>query len=232
MEARIYRIESGRRHTRNAWLIGDDSEVIVIDPGGDPGAVLDAVGDREILAVICTHGHTSHVAAALEVAARDEAPVALHPKDLLFWREAHAGQDPEIEMEGSGLFEVADVTLEVIHTPGHSPGSVSLYCEDLDAVFTGDALTAGGPAAHTGEFPDFAAQLSAIGEELLTLPGKTRVLPGHGDELTVAVAEKQFDSWVAAGPQFPDAGPGDGDPGSQPPRMSPEALGIRPPILG
>jgi glyoxylase-like metal-dependent hydrolase (beta-lactamase superfamily II) len=95
---------------------------------------------------------------------------------------------------------VADVTLEVLHTPGHTPGSVSLYCEDLGVVFTGDALLAAGPCAHEGSYPDFAGQLSAIGAELLTLPGTTKVLPGHGEETTIAVAEKSFDSWITAGP--------------------------------
>ncbi len=71
-------------------------------------------------------------------------------------------------------------------------------------VFSGDVLLADGPALHEGEFRDFAAQLSAIGEKLLTLPGKTRVLPGHGGEITVSAAEKLFDSWVSAGPQAPD----------------------------
>jgi glyoxylase-like metal-dependent hydrolase (beta-lactamase superfamily II) len=184
----------------NAWIIGDDEEVIVIDPGSDAAGLLDAVGDREVLAVICTHGHAGHVAAALEVAERDEAPVALHPKDRSLWREAHPGEDADIAMEDGGAFEVADVRLEVIYAPGHTPGSVCLYCEDLGAVFTGHVMLADGPAPEDGEYPDFAEQLNAIGEYLLTLPADTRVLPGHGPETTIAMAEKRFDSWVAAGP--------------------------------
>jgi glyoxylase-like metal-dependent hydrolase (beta-lactamase superfamily II) len=180
--------------------VGDDEEVIVIDPGTDAGSVLDAVGEREVLAVICTHGHASHVASAVEVADRDEAPIALHPRDLLQWRNAKAGEDPEIDMEDGGIFEVADVSLEVIHAPGHTPGSVCLYSEELEVVFSGDVLLARGPAPHEGEFPDFPAQLSAIGEHLLTLDAATRVLPGHGQESTVAAATKRFDSWVTAGP--------------------------------
>jgi glyoxylase-like metal-dependent hydrolase (beta-lactamase superfamily II) len=148
------------------------------------------------------------VAAALEVAARDEAPVALHRRDALAWREAHLGREPDIEMEEGGIFEVADVALEVLHTPGHSPGSVSLYCEGLGVVFSGDALTADGPAPHDGEYPDFPGQLSAIGQELLTLPEETRVLPGHGGEITVETAGRRFDAWVAAGPT--DVRPGTG----------------------
>jgi len=95
MKARIERVVSG---DSNAWIVGDDEEVIVVDPGTDAAPVLDATAGREILAVICTHGHASHVGAALDVAARDEAPVALHPKDLLLWREAHRSSEPEIDI--------------------------------------------------------------------------------------------------------------------------------------
>jgi glyoxylase-like metal-dependent hydrolase (beta-lactamase superfamily II) len=199
MDARIDRVRTGVADG-NAWVIGDDEEVIVVDPGPDSGPVLEAIGDREILAVICTHGHAAHSGAAPAVAERDESPVALHPKDRLAWREAHSDEVPEIEMEEGGAFEVADVTLEVVRTPGHTPGSVSIYCEAMGVVFSGDALVATGPCPHEGEFPDFAGQLSAIGSELLTLPGTTRVLPGHGEETTIAAAEKSFDSWVTAGP--------------------------------
>jgi len=184
----------------NAWLIGDDDEVIVIDPGEDADSVLERVGEREILAVICTHGHATHVAAAAEVAERDEAPVALHQADRPLWRVVHHGDDPEIEMADGGRFDVADVQLEVIHTAGHTPGSVSLYCGDLEVVFTGDALAAGGPVPHEGEFTDFPGQLNAIGERLLDLPPRTRVLPGHGEETTISDATKRFDGWVTAGP--------------------------------
>ena len=195
MEARI----EGVTGAANTWVVGDDDEVIVIDPGTDAEAVLKTVGEREILAVICTHGHAGHVTAAVEVAGRDEAPVALHPADLLSWREVH-DDDPEIKMEDGGAFEVADARLEVLHAPGHSPGSVCLYSEELGAVFTGDALSKRGPVAREDGFPDFSRQLSSIGGQILTLPDDTRVLPGHGGELTVSYAEQHFNGWAAAGP--------------------------------
>ncbi len=184
--------------TANTWLVGNDEEVIVIDPGDDAGVVLAAVGDREILAVICTHGHAGHAAAALEVAEHDEAPVALHPADRQAWRELH-DEDPDIRMEDGGRFDVAGITLEVLHAPGHSRGSVLLYCEELKAVFTGDVVGENGPVPTRGGFPNWGRQLDAIGAQVLTLPPQTRLLPGHGGELTVAEAEKRFDSWVAAG---------------------------------
>ena len=196
MQAKIDRVAG----SVNSWVIGDDDEVIVIDPGESADAVLSVVGQREVLAVICTHGHARHVAAAFDVANRDEAPVALHSADRLSWREAHHGAEPDIPMEDGGIFEVADVTLEVIHAPGHSPGSVCLYCEELGVLFAGDVLGGGGPLPHEGEFSDFSRQLSSIGASVLTLEGETRVLTGHGEEFTVSEAERRFDSWVAAGP--------------------------------
>jgi glyoxylase-like metal-dependent hydrolase (beta-lactamase superfamily II) len=196
MNARIDQVVSAV----NTWIVGDDEEVIVVDPGTDAAAVLAKAGDREIIAVICTHGHAGHVTAALAVAERDEAPIALHPADRLTWREVHGKTDPEIEMEDGGIFEVAGVALEVIHAPGHSSGSVCLYCEDLTAVMCGDVLAADGLVTSEDGFSSFSLQISAIGEHVLTLPSGTRVLPGHGKEFTVAVAEKNFDSWIAAGP--------------------------------
>jgi glyoxylase-like metal-dependent hydrolase (beta-lactamase superfamily II) len=184
----------------NSWIIGDDDEVIVIDPGEGAAAVLDAVGaDREILAVICTHGHAGHTAAAIDVAKRDESPVALHPGDRMAWREVHSGVEPDIDMEDGGRFEVAGVILEVLHAPGHSRGSCCLYCEDLDVVFSGDVVTEAGPVAREDGYPNWGRQLDAIGAQILTLPSETRILPGHGGEFTVALAEKRFDTWVARG---------------------------------
>lgn len=187
----------GLTSTANTWIIGDDDEVIVIDPAADAAPVLAAVGERRVLAVICTHGHAAHAAAARDVAARDDAPVALHLLDRPAWREVHS-VDPDIGMEDGGTFEVAGVSLEVVHAPGHSRGSCLLYSEELGAAFTGDVVTADGPVPRAGGFPDWGRQLDAIGAHVLTLPLETRLLPGHGPELTVAVADKSFNSWYAA----------------------------------
>jgi glyoxylase-like metal-dependent hydrolase (beta-lactamase superfamily II) len=197
MHARIDRVTGAV----NTWIIGDDTEVIVIDPGESADAVMAVVGQRDVLAVICTHGHARHVAAAFGVAGRDEAQVALHSADRLAWREAHPGKEPDIYMEEGGIFEIADVTLEVIHTPGHTPGSSCLYCEELGVLFSGDAVSGGGPVPHQGYFDDFPRQVSSIGASVLTLDGETRILAGHGEESTVALAERRFDSWVSAGPE-------------------------------
>src|ERR1700691_6583435 len=104
MEARIERAGT----SANSWIVGDDEEVIVIAPGDDAATVLTAVGDREVLAVICTHGHATHTAAAMEGAARDEAPVALHHADRVYWREGHPTDNPHIAIEHGGSVEVTE----------------------------------------------------------------------------------------------------------------------------
>ncbi len=191
---------AARQVENNTWIVGDDTDVIVIDPAHDAAAVLDAVGDREVLAVVCTHGHADHIAAAVEVAERDDAEIALHPDDRLAWREVYPDENPDIDMADRGSFEVAGMRLDVLHTPGHSRGSVCIYAADLGVVFSGDTLLKGRPGPYGDGYPDFPGQLTSIGENLLTLPASTRVLPGHGEETTVAAEEKRFDSWVAAGP--------------------------------
>ncbi|MFI7126352.1 MBL fold metallo-hydrolase [Nonomuraea sp. NPDC050153] len=207
MTARIERVVTegvvdidGTEHKveNNTWIIGDDEEAIVIDPARDAEKILEQVGeDREILAVICTAGLPDHVAAAIEVASRDEAVVALHPKDKPLWRETWRDTWPDIDMEDDGIFEVADVQLDVMETPGVSPGGVSLYCEALGAVFTGKALQADGPGKLGGEYPALPDQLTSIGGRLFTLPADTRVLAAHGDEVTIGDLEPHFDDWVS-----------------------------------
>jgi glyoxylase-like metal-dependent hydrolase (beta-lactamase superfamily II) len=181
----------------NTWIVGDDEEVIVIDPARDADKILEKVGDREVLAVVCTHGLPDHVGGAIEVAARDEAVVALHPKDRPHWRETWAETWPDIEMEDEGLFGVADIQLEVLFTPGITQGGVCLYSEELGAVFSGKTLQADGPGKLGGEYPALADQLTAIGGRLFTLPHDTRVLPAHGEETTIGDLEPQFDSWLS-----------------------------------
>src|SRR5690606_27243339 len=93
----------------NVYIVGDDDEVIVIDAAHDAEAILEQVDEREILAVICTHGHNDHVNAAIEVAERDEAPVAMHRRDKRLWEMEHEEDKPDIDIEDGGVFEVAGV---------------------------------------------------------------------------------------------------------------------------
>ncbi|MFC6081415.1 MBL fold metallo-hydrolase [Sphaerisporangium aureirubrum] len=206
MTARIERVVTegvvnvdGAEHKveNNTWIIGDDAEVIVIDPARDAETILSSVGEREVLAVVCTCGLPDHVGGAIEVAARDEAVIALNRKDRRVWRETWQETYPDIDMEDEGLFGVADVEIEVIATPGITQGCVCLYVEALGVVFTGKTLQADGPGKVAGEYPALADQLTAIGERLFTLPHDTRVLPAHGEETTIGDLEPRFDDWLS-----------------------------------
>nr|WP_245941584.1 MBL fold metallo-hydrolase [Vallicoccus soli] len=183
----------------NVWIVGDDEEVVVVDAAHDAQAILAAVGERDVLAVVCTHGHNDHIGAAVEVAEATGSEIALHPADGMFWEQVHPDDVPDIEMAEGGWFDVAGVRLDVLHTPGHSPGAVSLHVPDLEVVFTGDTLFQGGPGATGRSHSDFPTILASIKEKLLVLPNHTRVLTGHGDETTIGAEAPDYDAWVARG---------------------------------
>ncbi len=183
----------------NVWLVGDDNDVVVVDAAHDAEAILAAVGGRRVVLVALTHGHNDHIGAALEVAAAaGGAPVAIHPDDRMLWDVVHPGVEPGVLADGD-VIEVAGTTLEVLHTPGHSPGGVCLFAPDLGVLLSGDTLFRGGPGATGRSFSDFPTILDSIRERLLGLPADTRVLTGHGDETTIGAEAADYDAWVARG---------------------------------
>jgi glyoxylase-like metal-dependent hydrolase (beta-lactamase superfamily II) len=182
----------------NVWLVGDDDEVVVVDPAHDAAAVLAAVGGRTVLAIVCTHGHDDHVRAAGDVADATGAPILLHPDDSMLWDVVHPDRTPS-ELAAGDVVEVADTALQVLHTPGHSPGAVCLYAPSLGVLISGDTLFRGGPGATGRSYSDFPTILASIREQLLTLPPQTRVLTGHGAETTIGAEAADYDVWVVRG---------------------------------
>jgi glyoxylase-like metal-dependent hydrolase (beta-lactamase superfamily II) len=183
----------------NVWLVGDDREVLVIDAAHDAEAILAAVGDRRVVAVVCTHGHNDHINAAVEIAAAADAPIALHSADTMLWAEEYDDLRPDIDAQDESSFEVAGVRLAVLHTPGHSPGGICLYVEDLGAVFSGDTLFQGGPGATGRSHSDFPTIIDSIRRHLLSLPAATIVHTGHGDDTTIGKEARHLDEWIARG---------------------------------
>ena len=169
----------------NVWVLGDDTECVVIDAPHEVATIVDLVAGRRVLAILCTHAHDDHVRVAPELSAALNAPILLHPADLPLWHLTHE-REPDGELADGQEIEVAGTTLEVIHTPGHAPGAVCFYAPELATVFTGDTLFHGGPGATGRSFSDKPLLVQSITDRLLALPAQTIVKTGHGDDTTIA----------------------------------------------
>ncbi|WP_436735822.1 MBL fold metallo-hydrolase [Streptomyces sp. BBFR102] len=183
----------------NVWIVGDDTEVIVVDAAHDADAIAAAVGERKLVAIVSTHAHDDHIDAAPALADRYGAPILLHPDDLGLWDATHPARRPDADLADGQQITVAGTTLTVLHTPGHSPGAVSLYAPELHTVFSGDTLFQGGPGATGRSFSDFPTIVASIRDRLLTLPEATVVRTGHGDTTTVGEEAPHLDEWIARG---------------------------------
>jgi glyoxylase-like metal-dependent hydrolase (beta-lactamase superfamily II) len=183
----------------NVWLIGDDDEVLVIDAAHDAEAIKAVVGSRRVNAILCTHGHNDHIDAAPALAELTGAPIWLHPADAALWGLTHQVRQPDAELHAGQVVSIADVELEVLHTPGHSPGAVCFYVPALRVLFSGDTLFAGGPGATGRSFSDFPTIIDSISHRLLNLPADTLVHTGHGDDTTVGTEAPHLDEWVVRG---------------------------------
>lgn len=167
----------------NIWLFGDDDRVIVVDAGHETQPIVDAVSGREVDMVICTHGHNDHIDTARAVADHFGAPVALHPADRMLWDRVYPDRGPDVDLADGMTIELGSGRLEVLHTPGHTPGSVCLLA--TGDLFGGDTLFNGGPGATHFEFGDRDTILESIRSKLFVLPHDTVVRTGHGATTTI-----------------------------------------------
>jgi glyoxylase-like metal-dependent hydrolase (beta-lactamase superfamily II) len=182
----------------NIWIVGDDSNVVVFDAAHTAQPIIDAVAGRNVVAVVCTHGHNDHVTVAPELGDALDAPVLLHPADEVLWRMTHPDKDFHSVDDGLVL-SAGGVEIRALHTPGHSPGSVCWYAPELGAVVSGDTLFNGGPGATGRSFSDFPTILASISEKLGKLPADTVVYTGHGDSTVIGDEIVHYDEWVARG---------------------------------
>jgi glyoxylase-like metal-dependent hydrolase (beta-lactamase superfamily II) len=169
----------------NIWVIGDDNECVVIDAAHDAAPILEAIGDRRLLAVLLTHAHDDHIGAVRELCDATGAQSWLHPDDRVLWDRVY-DFPPDRSLANGQVFEVGGVRLKTLHTPGHAPGACCFYTADLDAVFTGDTLFQGGPGATGRSYSDYPTIIESISTRLWALPGETVVYTGHGNSTTIA----------------------------------------------
>jgi glyoxylase-like metal-dependent hydrolase (beta-lactamase superfamily II) len=180
----------------NIWIVGDDRQVVVIDAAHDHHPIVDAVAGHHTVAIVATHGHNDHINAAAALADALDAPVWIHPDDLMLWRDVYPDRPPDGSLADGMTIAVGASELGVLHTPGHSPGGCCLYDAGQAVLFSGDTLFNGGPGATGRSFSDFPTIISSIRDRLLVLPDPTRVLTGHGDETTIGAEAPHLGDWV------------------------------------
>jgi len=184
----------------NCYIVGDETsgEGIVIDPGGDGDTILQAVERLrlKINLVVNTHGHFDHVLANREVMEATGAPLAIHRDDAdmlsnplrgfaIFMGKFKPSPPATVFLEEGSAVECGSLRLQVLHTPGHSPGSVSLWCAEEKVVFSGDVLFNGGIGRTDFPGGSYRVLLASIRQKLFTLPDETVVYSGHGPKTTI-----------------------------------------------
>jgi glyoxylase-like metal-dependent hydrolase (beta-lactamase superfamily II) len=197
----------------NCYLVSCErtNEAIVIDAGGEGERILDTIekDGLNIQAVINTHGHIDHVSALAVVAPALSVPILMHEGDLpifdnlssqaaMFGVPAPEGIKITKHLRSGDKIEFGDVTGEVIHTPGHSPGGISVIFrgENPQVIFTGDTLFMGSIGRTDLYGGDFETIIKSLREIYLPLPDGTVVYPGHGDHTTIGT-EKQFNPFLS-----------------------------------
>jgi glyoxylase-like metal-dependent hydrolase (beta-lactamase superfamily II) len=177
----------------NAYVIRSDrtADAVVVDAADEFESLSSLVEGSALSAILTTHGHWDHHQAAEQMADALAVPALLHPADSAI-AEGWFGSDIEI-----GRFLIGNVEAQMLHTPGHTPGSVCVLLDGV--VLTGDTLFPGGPGATRFDHSSFDTIIESISTQLFTLGDETVVLPGHGDATTIGAERDQLQSWIDRG---------------------------------
>jgi glyoxylase-like metal-dependent hydrolase (beta-lactamase superfamily II) len=146
----------------------------------------------EVECIVLTHGDADHIDALEDLKAIFPVPAGIHPADA-----DRLSVPPDFAIHDGDEIPVGTLRLRVLHTPGHTPGSICLHAPGV--LISGDTLFPGGPGATRGDKDRFAQIIIAIREKLFVLPDDTAVLPGHGNPTTIGVEKPSLDEWVARG---------------------------------
>lgn len=192
----------------NCYIISDYSgDAIIVDPGDDAEHITDTIASKKLqpTSVVATHGHFDHIMAGFAVQHAYGIPFFIHASDNFLvarMRETavHFLGISVVDPPPAPLSSLTDkdkvplggTHLEVIGTPGHTPGSVALYHADSQFVIVGDTVFADGAVGRTDHAYSSKADLERSIKIIMHLPANTRILPGHGRDLTVDLAKRHL----------------------------------------
>lgn len=175
-------------------------DCLVIDPGLEAGELIEFLDEQQLnpVAVVLTHGHIDHIAGVKVVRKHfPEIKVYIHNLDAAMLTEpgknlsamtgaAFVTEPEDVSLKEGDVIDLAGVKLLVLHTPGHTPGGISLYSQEDGVAFVGDTIFAG--SIGRTDFPggSMSQLLASVREKLFTLPEETKACPGHGPETTIA----------------------------------------------
>lgn len=178
----------------------DTSTAVVIDAAAEAERILEACRGLDVKSVLTTHGHHDHIGALDPVKDALGVPWYLHPADIDI-----AGRSPDELLTDGQMIQFGRVALHVIHTPGHTPGSVSFVFEpedqsEIHVLFSGDTLFPGGPGATRWDYSSFPQIMDSIeGKLFARLPDEALVHPGHGPSTTIGAERPHLGEWRRRG---------------------------------
>ncbi len=190
----------------NCYVIGENGEGMIIDPGTDGGEIYSVVEENNLKVkyIILTHGHIDHICSVEQVKASTGAPVLVHEKDAealsdsmlngsaMFGKSAAFSSAGGFVKDGD-ILDIGGLKVQIIHTPGHSPGSICIKAEN--SIFTGDTLfkrSIGRTDLGNGSYEDI---MDSIMKKLVALPEDTVVYPGHGEPTNIG-SEKKLNPFI------------------------------------
>lgn len=178
----------------NVYVLVDtqSKDSILVDAPTDPDRIEALTEGTRVKYILLTHGDGDHVQALAEIKHRLGAPVAIHVADA-----EGLPVLPDRFIADGDVFEFGSSSVRVLHTPGHTPGSISLVTRGI--LISGDTLFPGGPGNTKRPNGDFDAIITAIRDKLFTLPDDTKVYPGHGKSTTVGTERPQLQEWIDRG---------------------------------
>ncbi|GIN55774.1 MBL fold metallo-hydrolase [Lederbergia ruris] len=191
-------IPLGPLQTNCYLLVNDNKECIIFDPGSQGEELNHYLEEQQLkpLAILLTHAHFDHIGAVDHVKRQWKLPVYLHELEGEWlsnpslngsgrFGEDITAQPAEHLITEEGELKIGAFSFELFHTPGHSPGSLSYYIKEVQAVVAGDTLFAGGIGRTDLPGGSHSQLLLSIQNKLLTMPEETKVFPGHGPTTTI-----------------------------------------------